>query len=269
MANDKISMKNILDYALYNIYERTYIGVFMTNKARKIPEINEDDFKKTLSNARKSSEHKEYLDKVLVDYDRYVKDFTKAFTIKNDLYSVYIFRATYLNSEKPIWRELALLGKHTFDDLADEIIWWMSWDNDHMHAFVLNKPDEKEDNIYKLPAMYSQEWEDDPYPTHKTTDVKIVDVNYTKYPKWGFIFDFGDGHEFDVELLRIEKKFNRKLYSSPLPTCIDMRGVSPEQYPPLEDQVDKYGEWKCDEFCPHCNELKKSGTKMQWFPDDE
>jgi hypothetical protein len=241
----------------------------MTKKTRKIPKIEEGDFKQIIKNAMKTSEYKEYLDKVLVDYAEYEKVFANALTDKNDLNSVYVFKVTYLNSNREIWRELAILGKHAFDDLADEIIWWMSWENDHLHAFMLKETNDKEDNIYKLPTMYSEGWEDDPYPTYKTVEVKIADINYKKYPKWGFVFDFGDGHEFEVELLRIEEKFDRKLYDCPLPTCIDMRGVAPEQYPPQEDQIDEHGEWKCDEFCPHCNELKKKGVKMQWHPDDE
>lgn len=233
-----------------------------------MPTIEEGNFKQSVKDAIKTSRHKAYLEKVLIDYDKYVKVFADVFVDKYNLNSVYVFKAKYLNSSKLIWRELALLGKHTLDDLADEIIWWMSWENDHMHAFILKSADIKEDNIYKLPAIYSQEWEDDPHPVYKTNEVKMADINYKKYPKWGFVFDFGDGHEFEVELLRIEEKFDRKLYDSPLPTCIDMRGVAPEQYPPQEDQIDEDGEWKFDEFCPHCQELKKKGIELEWCDDD-
>ena len=48
-------------------------------------------------------------------------------------------------------------------------------------------------------CFFAPGWEDDPHPTYKTDEISIQDVDYNKLPKLDFIFDFGDGHRFDIE----------------------------------------------------------------------
>lgn len=79
--------------------------------------------------------------------------------------------------------------------------------------------------------MYAPHWEDDPFPTYKTNEILISNIDYSKYPKWNFVFDFGVGHEFNIELKRIDEKLKEKDFDRPLPACIDQRGVAPVQYP--------------------------------------
>lgn len=201
---------------------------------RKLPQIQEGDFQKVIKQAIKANRHKDYLMKVLADYDQYQQVFRDAFTDKNPLNAVYIFRATYQN-KKSVWREIAIRGNQTFCKLAETIIEWMGWDNDHMHGFSMKQVNGKPEQRYTQFSMYAPGWEDDPHPTFKTDQIRIADINYQKHPKWGFVFDFGDGHEFDIELKKINDKAKKRDFDEPLPTCIDQRGVGPLQYPPLDE----------------------------------
>lgn len=188
---------------------------------RKLPQIKEGDFYKVINEAIKENRHKEYLEKVLEDYQKYKQVFSDAFTDKNSFKSIYVFHAAYI-SKNPVWRDIAIKGDQTFCDLAETIIEWMGWDNDHMHGF----------SIKTEFSIYAPGWEDDPYPTYKTDEIKIADIDFIKNPKLGFVFDFGDCHEFDIELRKVEDKIEDLI--EPLPTCIDQQGVAPIQYPELD-----------------------------------
>ena len=137
--------------------------------------------------------------------------------------------------QKPIWRDIELFGKQTFLALAEEIIDSMGWDNDHMHGFEIPEKRRKPDPFFtgSSNAFFAPGWEDDPHPTYKTDEISIQDVDYNKLPKLDFIFDFGDGHRFDIEFKgnRALKK-NEKI--NDFPKVIDQRGIGPKQYPECE-----------------------------------
>ena len=230
---------------------------------RKLPVIEEGDFREVIGTAFKEKRHVSYLKKVLIDFEEYKKVFSQVFTTENPLQVVYIFRFHYID-KRPVWRDIAILGKQTLSNLAETVIDWMDWDNDHMHAFSLKKLHEKSLSRYTEFSLYAPGWEDDPYPTFKTNKIKVADIDWQKYPKWNFVFDFGASYEFDVELRKIETKLTGKDFDEPLPACIDQRGVAPLQYPEYDDPK----EWKFDENCPYCQALKESGGKLAWFPDE-
>lgn len=49
----------------------------------------------------------------------------------------------------------------------------------------------------------------------------------------------------------------------PNPVILEVNGQIPEQYSELNEE-----EWELDDNCPLCQELKKSGSKLQWYPDE-
>lgn len=51
--------------------------------------------------------------------------------------------------------------------------------------------------------------------------------------KLGFIFDFGDGHEFRIEFKGVRPLISKE-HREDFPKLIDQRGVGPEQYPRYE-----------------------------------
>lgn len=231
---------------------------------RKLPIIEEGDFREVIDIALKEKRHTEYLKKVLVDFEEYKQVFSQVFTTEGSLKTVYIFRFHYINKQ-PLWRDIAILGRQTLSNLAETVIEWMNWDNDHMHGFSLKKLYEKPLSRYSEFSLYAPGWEDDPYPTFKTNKIKVADINWQKYPKWNFVFDFGASHEFDVELRKIETKLTNEDFEESLPMCIDQRGVAPCQYP----EYDGPKEWEFEGNCPHCQALKENGNKLSWFPDED
>lgn len=233
---------------------------------RKLPQIQKSNFYEVINQSIKEGRHVDQLKEMLEDYKKYQQVFSEAFTDSNSLEAVYIFRAKYI-SDKTVWRDIAILGKQTFCDLAEAIICWMEWNNDHMHGFSIKKALGKNQNPYSQFSMYSPGWEDDPHPTYKTNEVKIADIDYKKNPQLYFVFDFGDGHEFNIELKKIDENIKIKDFEEPLPTCIDQRGVAPIQYPNYQDD-ERDIPCELDDNCPLCQELKKNNFNPISSPKD-
>jgi len=103
---------------------------------------------------------------------------------------------------------------------------------DHLHGFWF--PDEHHNRIFGDYGIYHEGFEDDPYPWFKTKDIPVSQIDWKRFPVIGFVFDFGDGHKFDItfKTMREKEKGDAKLH---FPYLVDQRGVAPEQYPPDED----------------------------------
>lgn len=121
-------------------------------KLFKKPVIEEGDFLESINGVIKEGRHVDYLKNVLDDFADYKKIFEEAFTDQNSPDMVYTFRATYLN-KKSVWREIIILGKQTFEDLAIAVIETMGWENDHMHGFSLPKTQQSKN--YPVAIQYS------------------------------------------------------------------------------------------------------------------
>lgn len=233
----------------------------------KFPKIIEGDFYQVINKAIKENRHTDYLEKVLKEYEEYKSVFLQAFTDKNSAENIYLFQANY-QLKKSVWREIAILGSQTFNDLAEAIIYYMDWENDHMHGFSLPGKKNRGNFYYSPFTFYAPDWEDDPYPTYKSNQIRICDIDYNLYPKLDFVFDFGDNHEFQISLKTIDDV--RKNRPEEFPLLVDQRGVAPEQYPDYESSIEEETVDDHDLFsddCESCKQLKAQGVKMQWFPD--
>ena len=213
-------------------------------KEYPIPKIDEGNFIKCINNAISEKRHVDYLRNVLKEYAKYKSFFEKvAFANYNPRGYVYQFKMTYKGDRK-VWRYIEMKGNQNLEELADCIIDSMYWANDHMHRFAW--PDE-ELNSYKFAASryvvyYNAEgWEDDPHPTLKTNQIRIDDVDYEKFPKLYFEFDFGDSHEFDIEFKNIRGPKVRELKAS-FPRIIKENGEPPEQYPDYDEEGEYFDE---------------------------
>ena len=194
------------------------------------PQIDEGNFYETINQAIAEKQHVDYLKQSIKEYEDYKEFFNDALTDKNPWNQVYTFKVIYL-LKRPIWRIFEVSGLQNFNQFAEAIIDSMDWDNDHMHGFSL--PDHKQKNWqYYLSryTIYAPGWEDDPHPTLKTDEVKIENIDYNKFPKLRFLFDFGDGHMFDIDFIG-SREFKKKDCIDDFPKLTDIRGVGPEQYP--------------------------------------
>lgn len=213
------------------------------------PEIIKGDFWEVINDAIKKERHVDYLKQVIKDFESYKEFFAKdAFVDFNPRGYIYQFKVTY-NRQSRTWRIIEMKGNQTFEDFAEGIIESMDWVNDHMHRFAF--PGLKQKNWQFTRSRYeifcdAEDWDDDPYPTMKTNQIRIDDINYEKYPKLLFEFDFGDSHEFYVEMIKIRGPKIREVKSS-FPRIIKEVGNPPEQYPDYDEEDE---EPDPDEFVP-------------------
>ncbi len=200
------------------------------------PKIQDKDFYKIINSVTGGGRREKYCQEVLKKYEEYKQEFEKYFTDKNVKDMVYKFRFVYL-LKKPVWRDIEILGMQDFLDMAEKIIDSMDWENDHMHGFDLPEKNKKPDPYFTGSSIsfFAPYWEDDPHPTFKTDEIRICDFNYKKLFKLHFMFDFGDGHEFDVEFKGV-RNIKKKENDYDFPKIIDQRGVGPEQYPDYDER---------------------------------
>lgn len=203
------------------------------------PKIDEGNFLKAINKAIAEGRHVEALNKYKEDYAKYLKFFNEQAFVEGDRRKlVYRFKVTYLESspfwEKTVWRDIEILGSQTFDLFADFIIHSMGWDNDHMHGFRLPDHGERNSQYSVSPyEFFAPGWEDDPHPYFKSNQIKVNQINYERFPRLHFEFDFGDGHGFQVDF-KGTRSLERKEQVSKFPRLTDQRGVGPEQYPTFE-----------------------------------
>ncbi|EKD56385.1 MAG: hypothetical protein ACD_58C00206G0004 [uncultured bacterium] len=202
-----------------------------------IPKINEGDFLKSINKAIAEGRHSNFLKMYLDNYEKYKNFFSESLIDKNPKYQVYTFKVTYL-LKKPVWRIFEVCGCQNFDQFAEAIIDSMDWSYDHMHGFSFPDPKTKVRRFGISPfVIYAPGWEDDEHPTFESDEIKIENIDYKKYPKLGFIFDFGDGHEFDIEMINMRMLGKNEVVDE-FPKMTDIRGVAPEQYPFCDDEFE-------------------------------
>lgn len=185
--------------------------------------------------------------------------------------SAYRFRATLDTGfgedikEKP-YREIAVISSQSLSTLAQAIVSFFGFDFDHCYGFYDNLKDP-----YKSKEMYElfTDIPEDPTPgALGVTHVKITKAFERIGKKMLFLFDYGDNWHFIVELVDIKSLEKQDKY----PKILKKVGQVPEQYPPLEKddsirEEAKHEDWY-DPNCKLCQELKKAGAEMQWFPDE-
>lgn len=197
------------------------------------PKIEESGFKKAINATIKEGRHVEYLEGVLEGYDWYCREFDKIFEDDPDLKSIYEFRIVY-QLKKNVWRDIAISGGQTFEQLAKAIVKSMGFAYDHMHGFTFPGVEMKRKGGFSfertLLEFFAPHWEDDPFPTYKSNQIKIGQVNYKKHPQLNFVFDFGDGHRFNIQYK--DKGIKDSVVGvKKFPAVIGGKGTGPEQYP--------------------------------------
>ena len=132
-----------------------------------------------------------------------------------------------------VTREVEILGRQTFEELARHIILSMGWAYDHMHGFELVGKKRLADPLFTASslALFANGWEDDPHPTYKTDEIHISDIGYDVQPKFEFTFDYGDGHTFLITSTGYSK-IHPDDDGSEFPRLMSSSGRAPEQYPP-------------------------------------
>ena len=195
----------------------------------------EKAFYLAIHKAMETSDHIDALKQIVVEFEEYKKFMNEnIISVELPQDKIYMFKFTY-QLKKKVWREFEIRGDQTLEELATAVIDSMDWGNDHLHAFWFPEVRGKAvfSHWYTPYAIGSEGYENDQFPDLCDKEVLIGSIDYSKHPKLGFAFDFGDDHRFLLEYKAIrpaDKKESRDYF----PRLIDQRGVGPEQYPEFE-----------------------------------
>lgn len=171
---------------------------------------------------------REKIDEVMVDLEQYIeeinevsKPFVPAPVDKNQ---TILFKVMF-KYRKGNWRKIEMKATQTLEDLHEAIQDALEWDNDHLYSFYMdNKFYSKEPDVeYTCP--YEPEG-------RKTADVQVGIFDLKKGQKFAYLFDFGDDHRFEIEVIGFGNIEKGKKY----PMLVDSKGKLLEQYPEYDDE---------------------------------
>jgi hypothetical protein len=128
----------------------------------------------------------------------------------------YAFKVKFMWAKR-IYRTIELRSEQTLDNLHLAIQRAIRWDNDHLYSFFLNG---KHDERYR----FSCPWEKDRPPL--TSEAAIGELGLTPKHKFLYYFDYGDSHEFEVQVVGIRPTAEPATY----PRVVESKGKAPAQY---------------------------------------
>jgi hypothetical protein len=128
----------------------------------------------------------------------------------------------YLRGLPQVWRDLELAEDNTFEDLHLLCQQAFGWSDDHLYSFFLSG------SAWDRASEVGSPWSDASLHTHQ---VQIGDVDLEAGGSFLYLFDYGDGHEFGITLL----KRNPLAPKGDYPRIVGMEGEDPAQYPDFQD----------------------------------
>jgi hypothetical protein len=130
-----------------------------------------------------------------------------------DRTGIYTFKVSLF---KDCWRKISMSHRHSLTHLHNAIQEAFNFDDDHLYAFYIDGTPKTGRPIF---CNYIKEH-------GKTTDeVSLEDMELYKGQRLYYIFDFGDGWEFKIEVIDVDRKKPLPLE----PVIIDEEGEAPDQ----------------------------------------
>jgi hypothetical protein len=130
---------------------------------------------------------------------------------------VYAFKVKF-KWAKRVYRIIELRSEQTLDDLHYAIQRAIHWDADHLYSFFVGGM--AHDGRYRVSCPY----EEDSPPW--TDEAVVGGLGLTKGHKFLYYFDYGDCHEFEVEVVDVRPQAEAGDY----PRVVDAKGDAPPQY---------------------------------------
>jgi hypothetical protein len=135
----------------------------------------------------------------------------------------YVLRVNH-RALPEVWREIELAEDNTLEDLHLVIQQAFSWWDDHLYSFFLSgQPWDQRTEI-------GSPWSDAPEHTHH---VQIGQLDLRVGQTFLYLFDYGDQHEFDVNVQDIHRLAPKGEY----PRVLTYQGTSPPQYPDFDEET--------------------------------
>jgi len=131
---------------------------------------------------------------------------------------VYLFKVKFMRA-KHMSRTIALRSEQTLADLHFAIQNAIDWDADHLYSFFMNG--QLWDWRYAFACPYEEG--DPPW----SDEAIIGELGLAREHKFLYYFDYGDSHQFEVEVVGIEAQAGRGKY----PRVVESQGEAPAQYP--------------------------------------
>ena len=128
----------------------------------------------------------------------------------------YTFKVTY--QQKPsVWQLIEITEDQTLDDLHYTILSAVDFDSDHLYSFYMSG------RAWDDSTEYASPYADGP----SADEVKIGDLSLRMKQKFLYLFDYGDEHRFDVQLVGINPEAAQE---GRYPRIVERHGKAPQQY---------------------------------------
>jgi hypothetical protein len=154
---------------------------------------------------------------------------------RKGMVKTYLLRICH-RALKHVWRDIEIAADQTLEDLHLMIQWAFAWSDDHLYSFFMNG------RAWDRNAEVGSPWSDCSLHTHQ---VKIGALDLKPGRRFLYLFDYGDNHEFDISVVRIDPVANRADY----PRIVAARGPAPQQYPDYDEDTgelswDPHAHWR-------------------------
>lgn len=135
-----------------------------------------------------------------------------------------------LQNENKCWREIAILGRDSLYNFGEAIVKSFNFFFDHCFGFYSNLKEQYHDSERQY-ELFADLPDVEPTPAGSVKKTKVSTVFEKVGGKMMFLFDYGDGWRFLVELEEMKNPEMGKSY----PILLSGTGDPPEQYPPCKD----------------------------------
>ncbi len=158
----------------------------------------------------------------------------KAKATKSGLYifNVWLYGDEHCTQDKRIIRKIQIASTKTLYNFAKVITQAFDFEFDHCFGFYDTLKDRK--NSKKMFELFVDIGEESRPQAKGVKKTKISQAFKDIGEKMIFLFDYGDGWQFNVELL--EKRNAQKMDLKP--KVLESVGEAPLQYPPYEDEIE-------------------------------
>jgi hypothetical protein len=131
-----------------------------------------------------------------------------------------------------VWRDVEIAADQTLEDLHLIIQQAFDWADDHLYSFFMNG------QVYDQASEIGSPWSETSKHTHQVT---IDSLDLTARSRFLYYFDYGDSHEFDVQVKQINPAAPKGTY----PRLVTQHGQAPPQYPDIDEET---GEMEWDPY---------------------
>lgn len=128
----------------------------------------------------------------------------------------FTFKVTYLR-DPDVWRVIEIRGDQTLNQLHYAIQNAVDFDADHLYSFYMSN------RAWDETTAYSSPYAEGP----SAGGVKIRDLNLRMKQRFLYLFDYGDDHRFEVQLIEVDPGAPKE---ADYPRIVKSHGEDPVQY---------------------------------------